>query len=94
VRLTDGAIDDARQAFDFYENERKGLGSRFIRAVGVAIQDILDMPDAWTRMRGGFRRRQAPDFPYAVIYRRADDHITVVAVWHQKRGHANWRGRL
>jgi plasmid stabilization system protein ParE len=87
-------MDDARQVHAYYESQKKGLGARFARAVGLALRDVAEQPDAWSRMPGGFRRRKTRRFPYILIYKREADLITVVAITHQKRSARHWRKRL
>jgi plasmid stabilization system protein ParE len=87
-------MDDARQVHAYYETQKLGLGSEFVRAVSLALRDIVEQPDAWTRIAGGFRKRKTRRFPYILVYRHEADLVTVVAITHQKRHARHWRKRL
>jgi plasmid stabilization system protein ParE len=93
LRLADEALAEVREAFEYYEAEAPGLGSEFAHALGLALRDIREHPEAWTRIRGGYRRHHARRFPYAIIFQLGPDFITVVAVAHHHRRPGYWKGR-
>jgi len=88
-----------RTAARRYEQEREGLGERFVLAVDKAIGDVVAHPVRWPRMPSvpealGVHRRLVAGFPYAVVYRiRRDDIVEIVAVMHHKQSPDYWKAR-
>ena len=48
------ALAEYTDAALYYEERTPGLGADFTREVETAIQCILEAPDRWRRMFGGF----------------------------------------
>jgi plasmid stabilization system protein ParE len=46
------------------------------------------------RVRGDVRRWNLRHFPYALIFRRVDDVIEIIAVMHARREPEYWKSRL
>jgi len=93
LRISDAAFDEMRTIHDHYETERPGLGSEFTRALGLALRDITEFPQAWSSLRKGSRRRNLRRFPYGVYYFIKDDLITIEAIAHHGRRPYYWRRR-
>ena len=90
------ALADIAEAAAWYEERQTGLGERFTREVVAAIDALLPNPLIY-RLRN--RRLSARwcfprSFPYRIVYRFADDAVTVVAVIHAARQDRHWRERL
>ena len=81
------------ESFDFYEARLNGLGLRFLSAVEQAVERISTHPKVGAPLRGEFRKRIIPGFPYNIIYRVWEDHIYLIAVAHQSRRPGYWRER-
>lgn len=82
---------DVLTAWEWYEQQRAGLGDRFVAAVGAAIARASRWPNIGTpTIRNADddiseRRMTTMGFPYAVRYRVADEQLVVMAVYHQRR---------
>jgi hypothetical protein len=63
LRILSEAIEDARQAFDYYESQRKGLGAEYALETANAIRRIIDAPEAWQILGGRIRRCMTKRFP-------------------------------
>jgi toxin ParE1/3/4 len=87
------AIDDVRQAFDFYESQRAGLGAEFAIELARAIRRAIESPEAWPSLTARLRRCPTKRFPYGVLYSAAGGELTVVAVMHLHRDPAEWKSR-
>lgn len=87
------AADDVRASFDWYEGQRRGLGSRFLDAVSDAVVRIAEAPHAHPTQYRGLRRILVERFPYAIYYRIYPDQVSVVAVFHGKRDPQTLRDR-
>ena len=90
------ALADVAEAAAWYEGQQSGLGERFTREV-IATIDALQRDPLLYRLRHrrlGARWCFPVSFPYRIVYRVADDIITVVAVIHAARHDQRWKERL
>ncbi len=85
--------EDIRDARDYYEVRRPGLGDAFVAAVEYVQARIEANPRMhqviWRTVRRGLVRR----FPYGVFYRVLTDRVEVLAVYHLKRDPSGWQQR-
>ena len=82
---------DVEAAFEWYENERSGLGLEFLDELRAAYNRIADSPLKYQELRGGIRRALLRRFPYAVYFAIEGDVVIVVAVLHASRDPAQWQ---
>lgn len=90
------AQEDITNAADWYENQCRGLGTAFIRAVRTAIAPLSENPERYPLRN---RRRQVRwfyphRFPYRIVYLVSADTVTIVAVIHAARHDREWSKRL
>lgn len=89
-------IDDA--AF-WYEDQREGLGSRFLDVLDHTLQVAANHPAACARLRLGpasltLRKALLHRFPHTVVFLELDQELRLLAVAHQKRRPGYWLDRL
>lgn len=84
---------DVEAAFEWYENERPGLGLEFLDELRAAYNRIADGPHKYQELRGGIRRALLRRFPYAVYFAIEGEVVVVVAVLHASRDPAEWQRR-
>ena len=94
IQYLAAAEAEFREAIDYYNEQRSGLGFEFSDEVKDAIARIANYPLAWTPLSKRTRRAQVHRFPYSIIYETRPDKIIVVAVQHHRRKPLNWRKRL
>lgn len=89
------AEDDLERAFDYYEQQRSGLGGEFVGEFRRAVERILEHPNAWQPLDDTYRRCRFHRFPCGIIYRIDSDtpHIIIVAIMHLSQKPNWWRGR-
>ena len=80
-------------AFEWYENERSGLGLEFLDELRAAYHRIADGPLKYQELRGGIRRALLGRFPYAIYFAIEEEIVVVVAVLHASRDPAEWQRR-
>jgi plasmid stabilization system protein ParE len=85
---------DFDDAIDWYEKQRRGLGSRFSQAVQRELDKIAENPlvrgFVYSEVRCGLVRR----FPYGVYYRVKLGRIEIIAILHGRRDPTVWQVRL
>ena len=84
---------DVEAAFEWYENERPGLGLEFLDELRASYNRIADGPLKYQELRGGIRRALLRRFPYAVYFAIEGDIVVVVAVLHASRDPEEWQRR-
>lgn len=88
------AQDDLREAADYYNLRRAGLGIEFAVEVGIAIAQVLDAPQRWPELIPGVRKYRLDRFPYAILYRVTVNEVEIFAVFDQRRQPDSWKSRL
>jgi plasmid stabilization system protein ParE len=85
---------DLREAADFYDLERQGLGTEFLAEIEQTILRVIEYPEASPIALGQVRRCEVSRFPYSVLYSARDGGVYVSAVAHNSRRPFYWRDRL
>jgi len=80
-------------AAERYDQQRSGLGSRFLGSVEFGIERIRDLPFASPLAHLSYRRHNLRVFPYALIFRVDGPDIVIVAVAHHSRQPLYWLNR-
>src|SRR5215813_12941845 len=85
---------DAAAAFDWYEEQRFGLGIEFLSQLERCLERIGDFPEGNPVIYRKYRRALTSRFPYKVFYIVESEYISVVAIIHAARHPQRWRTRL
>lgn len=99
IRILDGDWHDVYEAMDWYETQQADLGRKFIEHVNAAMQEIMRDPDRLprfdiTRKTGTLRRFTLTEFPYSIVFVRANDEVVDCAVAHLNRRPFYWKKRI
>lgn len=88
------ALDDLDDAYEWYEQQRDGLGEEFLESYLSLIGRILQFPELYGVLLHDVRAAPLRRFPYVVFYRAEQDRIVVIAVQHGSRGSKRWQSRI
>ena len=77
----------------FLENEREGLGHRFLSVVETAVSFIQQHPEASPLIIENIRCKVLRKFPYSIMFSIKPAQIRILAVANHKRRPFYWRGR-
>jgi len=92
--LHEGAEADLREALDYYETQRAGLGGEFRREFEATLERICNNPLAYAiEDNAGVRYGPLHRFPYYLAYVDMDDRLWVVAVAHYRQRPRYWASR-
>jgi hypothetical protein len=91
--MTSAAREEIREAYDFYESRRKGLGRDFGKEVAKAAAEVRSHPLRWPMIDSRTHKRNTDRFPYALLYRVEADVISVIAVMDLRRRPGYWQRR-
>ncbi len=73
------AETDVREARDWYESQRAGLGAEFLAEIDATIQVLRRDPQRHAVYYRGFRRVLARRFSYKLFYRVEEDQIIYIS---------------
>ena len=86
---------DLADAHAWYESQRQGLGSEFLRSVEATLAAITRSPEMYPCIHEQVRRALVRRFPYGIFY--VVDHdparVVVLAVMHARRSPQTWQQR-
>lgn len=89
------AQDDLRDAAEYYNSRRAGLGFEFAVEVGISISRVLESPSRWPEIVPAVRKYRLDRFPYAILYRVSGaDQVEVIAVFDLRRHPDSWKSRM
>jgi plasmid stabilization system protein ParE len=89
IRFTKEAGNDLENAANWYEEQRRGLGSMFMLSIESKLAKILRSPEAYPKIDQNTRRALLRKFPYGIYFELVDDHLVVTAVYHSSRDPQN-----
>jgi len=93
VVIRPAAAADIEDAFVWYQEQRAGLGSDFLRTVDDALTAIQRAPYLHPVIHRDTRRALLRRFPYGIYYRVYPDLIVLVACMHGRRNPKRWQSR-
>lgn len=98
IDILEAAEEEQLAAARWYEEQRDGLGLRFISEVErvsdlIAERPGIGAPWTYSKVPEGVRRFPLRSFPYHVVYVE-EPRLLIVAVAHMKRRPGYWRARL
>lgn len=94
VQFLRAAQRDLREAVEYYEARRAGLGATFRDEVLKAVEQIKAFPEACRALSANTRRCRMRRFPYGVIYQADAAEIIIVAIANLRRDPAHWQDRV
>lgn len=85
LKFRPDAEAELSQAARWYEENRRGLGSEFVRAVEASLDSIARNPEMFPRIANDLSRALVKRFPFGIFYSFNDIEIVVLAVFHARR---------
>ncbi len=87
------AESDIKDAYQWYEAQRKGLGESFLLCIEEALSRVSRNPAIYSVVHKEVRRALIHRFPFGVFFLDGDESISVLAVLHARRNPKMWKGR-
>jgi plasmid stabilization system protein ParE len=85
---------DVKKAYEWYEQQKSGLGERFLERVEECLRAIGRNPKAFRPVLRDARRAIVKQFPYVIFYRIEAEAIFVYSVFHTSQDPQKWMDRL
>jgi plasmid stabilization system protein ParE len=84
IEIEEEARLEIDKAWDWYEEQKVGLGEVFLKQLSNAFKAISRSPEGFIAV-DQYRQIPLEKFPYVVIYKLFEKKIVVYAVFHTKR---------
>ena len=84
---------DIKDAYQWYETQRKGLGESFLLCIEEALSRVSRTPKIYAVGHKDIRRTLIHRFPFGIFYIEGERKITVLAVLHARRNPQTWKER-
>lgn len=85
VELLAEAVNDIQIAYDWYEEQKSGLGYSFLDELNICIDKLGHFPLRYSLVNTWIRKIQLNRFPYLVVFEIEENTVYVIAVRHTSR---------
>lgn len=92
--LLPAAKRDVRKGYEWYEEQKPGLGMVFLERVEECLAAIHRSPKAFQPVAKDARRAVVKQFPYVVFFKIEGKVIYVYSIFHNSQDPKKWMERL
>ena len=82
------------EAYEYYEDQLKGLGELFIDEFNTIIKTIVEHPSIWIKVGRRTRKALIKRFPYLILYIYENKTIHITCIAHQHRNPTYYIDRI
>ena len=79
------AVLEIREAFEWYEEQKTGLGYELIEEIEACYQKLAINPQRYSFINPIYRRIKTNRFPYLLVYEIDGEEVIINSVRHIKR---------
>lgn len=76
------AIEMAKEAYEWYEEQQPGLGGRFLDEMERCFSKLERQPYLYAKIRKNFRQILFSSFPYVIVFEILKTNVVIYAVFH------------
>ena len=87
--LKQRAIRMQKDAYDWYEMQKDGLGELFLKELDEHYRKLEIFPTVYGQRDGRYRHLQLRKFPYAIVFKIIKAQVLVYALFHTSRDPKN-----
>lgn len=85
LEIKEEAATEIEEAYNYYEEQKVGLGDSFIKFLDNTFHSISKSPSGFKVVSNQRRQAVVDKFPFVVIYEVFEKTIVVFAVFHTSR---------
>ena len=85
IKITDDALLDLDDAYDFYELQEVGIGDYFLSQIRADIDGLKISGGMHRQVYKELHRLLSKKFPYSIYYKYSEQYVIVVAVTDNRR---------
>jgi plasmid stabilization system protein ParE len=82
LEIKEEAVFDIKEAYLYYEEQRIGLGQRFLNTLETYLERVQKHPGHYQIKRKPYREAFIKDFPYLIIYEIEVNKVIVYAIFN------------
>lgn len=79
------AILMTKDAYNWYETQKPGLGEEFLEELDVLYHKLESHPEYFGKVKKNFRQVALKRFPFVIVYEIIKTEVVVFAVFHTSR---------
>lgn len=79
------AIEMAKEAYDWYEEQQEGLGELFLKELDACYDRVEKWPLIYAKVKKNYRQAILRTFPYVVVFEIFRSDVVVYSVFHTSR---------
>ena len=79
------AILMTKDAYDWYEAQKPGLGEEFLSELDDIYQKIKSHPEYFGKIKKDYRQAALKRFPFVIIFETIKKEVVIFAVFHTRR---------
>ncbi len=79
------AVLMSKDAYDWYEEQQRGLGEIFLTELDNCYRKLQLQPAANSKVEKNYRQVRLRRFPYVIVYEIIKTDIVVFSVFHTRR---------
>lgn len=91
--IKEEADEDVVNAFLWYEEQKEGLGDKFLLCLDEYYSVIIENPYIYEAKYNKLRQAIIKRFPYVIIYEVEENTVVIYAVFHTSRHPKIWKKR-
>jgi len=80
---------DVEEAYNWYEDQKEGLGEEFLSELTEFYKKIESNPTSFSKAKRSYRQVALKRFPYVIVYEIVKTEIVIYAVFHTSRNPRN-----
>lgn len=81
LEIKEEAVFDIKEAYLYFEEQKIGLGNRFLDTLETYIERVQKNPEHYQVKRKPYREAFIKDFPYLIIYEIEANKVIVYAIF-------------
>ena len=87
IIIKEEARFDTETAYNYYENEREGLGEEFLQELVKTYEKLTNNPNYYSYIddQNIIRDLKVERFPYVIIYEIVNDNVVIYAIHNTYR---------
>jgi plasmid stabilization system protein ParE len=93
IAVTAGAEEDIVHAYNWYEDQREGIGEQFLKELELYYKKLEQQPTAFGKVSKNYRQVVLKQFPYIIVFELTKTDVVIYAVSHRSRNPKNKLGR-
>ncbi|WP_390936284.1 type II toxin-antitoxin system RelE/ParE family toxin [Parapedobacter soli] len=87
VIISSAAEKELQDSFEWYEEQRLGLGERFLNQIDAAVMTVGNNPQLFPVKVGTYRQYVVSTFPFVIVYEYIPENqlVYILHIFHTSR---------